>query len=80
MEIEDVDGAKIPLYFYTNSRGSELALSRIQKGYTVAILYAKRHAFLYCEPGIRHEDPLMIKVLQKLPSYILIYVADRMMR
>ena len=76
MEIEDVDGAKIPLYFYTDSRGSELAPSRVQKGYTVAILYAKRHAFLYCEPGIRHEDPMMIKVLQKLPSHILIRAAD----
>ncbi|PMD28000.1 hypothetical protein NA56DRAFT_560672 [Hyaloscypha hepaticicola] len=76
MEIEDVDGVKIPLYFYTDSRGSELAHSRIQKGYTVAILYAKRHAFLYCEPGIRHEDPLMIKIFP-LSLHKLLALNDR---
>lgn len=62
MEIKDVDGRKIPLYFYTDGRGSELAPARVQKGYTVAILYAQRHAFVYGEPGIRHEDPRMIKI------------------
>ncbi|PGH26701.1 hypothetical protein AJ80_01647 [Polytolypa hystricis UAMH7299] len=62
MEIEDIDGTKIPLYFYTDGRGSELAPARVQKGYTVAILYAQRHAFMFCEPGIRHEDPRMIKI------------------
>ncbi|KAL5379234.1 hypothetical protein PMIN02_010995 [Paraphaeosphaeria minitans] len=63
MEIKDVDGTTIPLYFYTDSRGSELVPGQFQKGYTVAILYAERHAFMFCEPGIRHEDPQTIKVL-----------------
>jgi hypothetical protein len=63
MEIKDIDGTTIPLYFYTDSRGSELAPGQVQKGYTVAILYAERHAFMFCEPGIRHEDPQTIKVL-----------------
>lgn len=63
IEIKDVDDTKIPLYFYTDSRGSELVPGQIQKGYTVAILYAERHAFMFCEPGIRHEDPQTIKVL-----------------
>jgi hypothetical protein len=40
-----------------------MAPGQVQKGYTVAILYAERHAFMFCEPGIRHEDPQMIKVL-----------------
>jgi hypothetical protein len=62
LDIQDMDGKKIPLFFYTDGRGSELPLSRIQKGYTVAILHAKRHAFQFCEPGIRHEDPSKIKV------------------
>ncbi|KAK2053463.1 hypothetical protein LY76DRAFT_274506 [Colletotrichum caudatum] len=62
MEIKDVAGTTIPLYFYTDSRGSELASEKVQKGYTVAILYAERHAFAFCEPGIRHEDPQMIKI------------------
>ena len=62
MELKDVDGTIIPLYFYTDGRGSELAPAQVQRGYTVAILYAERHAFMFCEPGIRHEDPRMIKV------------------
>ena len=67
MEIKDVDGRKIPLYFHTDGRGSELAPAQVQREYTVAILYAQRHAFMFGEPGIRHEDPRMIKVPQQLP-------------
>ena len=63
MEIKDVDGTTIPLYFYTDGRGSELVPAQVKKGYTVAILYAERHAFMSFELGIRHEDPRMIKVL-----------------
>lgn len=62
MEISDIDGRKVPLFFYTDGRGSELAPAQVQRGYTVAILYAQRHAFVFDEPGIRHEDPQMIKV------------------
>ena len=71
MEIKDVDGREIPLYFYTDGRGSELAPAQVQRGYTVAILYAQRHTFMFGEPGIRHEDPRMIKVPQQLPIYII---------
>jgi len=53
----------IPLYFYTDGRGSELVLAQVKKGYTVAILYIERHAFMSFELGIRYEDPRMIKVL-----------------
>lgn len=35
MEIKDVDGRKIPLYFYTDGRGSEFAPAQVQRGYTV---------------------------------------------
>ena len=63
LKIKDVDGKEIPLYFYTDGRGSELAPAQVQKGHTVAILYAQRHVFVYGDPGIRHEDPQMIKVL-----------------
>lgn len=69
MEIKDVDGRKIPLYFYTDGRGSELTPAQLQKGFTVAILYAQRHALTYDEPGIRHEDPRMVKVPQLFPIY-----------
>lgn len=62
MEIRDVDGRKIPLFFYTDGRGRELEFAKIQRGYTIAILYAQQHAFLYDKPGIRHEDPARVKV------------------
>ncbi|KAF2120400.1 hypothetical protein BDV96DRAFT_683838 [Lophiotrema nucula] len=62
MTVKDVDGATLPLFFHTNCRGSELAQSQIQKGYTVAILYAVRHTFMFSEPGIRHENPQMMKI------------------
>jgi hypothetical protein len=32
MEIKDVDGGKIPLHFYTDGRGSELAPAQVQRG------------------------------------------------
>jgi hypothetical protein len=68
IDIKDVDGTTVPLFFYTDRRGSELAPSQVQKGYTIAILYAQRHEFTFSEQGIRHEEPTNIKVLLLLPS------------
>lgn len=68
MEVKDVDGTTILLSFYTDGRGSELAHPQVQKGYTIAILYAQRHAFMYSKPGIRHEEPKNIKVPLQLLS------------
>ncbi len=62
MNIKDIDGTTIPLFIYTDGRGRELAPSQVQKGYTVAILYAQRHTFMTSEMGIRHEEPTNIKV------------------
>jgi hypothetical protein len=62
LELKDVKERKIPLHFYTDGRGSELAPAQVQKGYTVAVLCAKRHVFKFGDPGIRHENPKMIKV------------------
>ncbi|KAJ6105215.1 SET domain-containing protein [Penicillium sp. IBT 18751x] len=62
MEISDLDGRKVPLFFYTDDRGSELVFERVKRGYTIAILYAQQHAFMFDEPGIRHEDPARVKV------------------
>ncbi|KAJ6003540.1 SET domain-containing protein [Penicillium canescens] len=64
MEISDVDGRKLPLFFYTDGRGSELDLTKIQRGYTIAILCAQQHAFMFDKPGIRHEDPARVKTCQ----------------
>ncbi|KAJ5742587.1 SET domain-containing protein [Penicillium nucicola] len=68
MKISDVDGRKIPLCFYTDGQGRELEPARIRRGYTVAILYAQQHAFMFDEPGIRHEVPARMKV--KPPNII----------
>ncbi|KAK7888373.1 hypothetical protein LTR67_008719 [Exophiala xenobiotica] len=62
MDVKDVDGATVPLFFYTDGRGSELAPSQVRKGYTIAILYAQHHAFMFSEPGIRHEEPTNLKI------------------
>lgn len=62
MAVRDFDGVTVPLFFHTDSRGAELPQSLIRKGYTVAILYAVRHAFKFSEPGILHENPQMMKV------------------
>ncbi|KAI0551613.1 heterokaryon incompatibility protein-domain-containing protein [Xylaria curta] len=76
MEIKDVDGTTVPLFFYTDNRGSELAPAQVQKGYTVAILYAERHQFMFSEPGIRLEDPRMIKIFP-LPLNKLLALSDQ---
>ncbi|KAH7070044.1 SET domain-containing protein 5 [Paraphoma chrysanthemicola] len=62
LELMDVDNNTIPLHFYTDDRGREMTPVQIQNGYTVAVPYAKRRVFTYGDPGIRHEDPKMLKV------------------
>lgn len=62
LELTDVDDKEVPLHFYTDGRGSELSPAQIQKGYTIAVPYGKRRVFMYGDPGIRHEDPKMLKV------------------
>jgi hypothetical protein len=68
MGIKDIDGRTIPLFFYTDGRGSELAPAQVRKGYTAAILYAQRHTFMTSERGIRHDQPTNIKVRLLLSS------------
>jgi hypothetical protein len=68
MDLKDVDGTTLSLFFYTNGRGSELAPSQVRKGYMINILYAERHAFMYPEPGIRLEETTNFKVPLQLPS------------
>lgn len=63
MDIKDVEGNTVPLFFYTDGRGRELAPSKVQKGYTVTILYAQHHRFMFSEPGIRLENSWNIQVL-----------------
>ncbi|KAF5672045.1 SET domain-containing protein [Fusarium heterosporum] len=62
MEVKDVAGNIVPLSFYTDKRGSEIQQSQIRKGYTIAVLYAKQHVFAFSPPGIRLENPVLVKV------------------
>ncbi|KAF1954354.1 SET domain-containing protein [Byssothecium circinans] len=62
LELADIVDKKIPLHFNADSGGNEMAPARIQKGHTVAVLYAKRRVFMHRDPSIRHEDPEMFKV------------------
>ncbi|PSN63744.1 SET domain-containing protein [Corynespora cassiicola Philippines] len=62
MTVKDVGGAILPLFFHTSRRGGELDQSQIQKGHTVVVLYAVQHAFMYSDPGIRHETPQRMKI------------------
>jgi hypothetical protein len=68
MEIKDVYDSSVELFFHTERKGNELAPSKVRKGYTVAILYAHQHPFAFGEPGIRHEDPQLIRVIP-VPMY-----------
>jgi hypothetical protein len=54
--VQDKTGTKLPVAFYTDGRGIELAPSQLQRGYTVAILYAHQHSFLDFTTGIRQEE------------------------
>lgn len=64
LEVKDRAGQISPLCFYTDDRGEEVPASRLRRGYTVAVLYAKKHGFLDMSVGIRHEEPKFLKVKQ----------------
>ncbi|EXK24746.1 hypothetical protein FOMG_18549 [Fusarium oxysporum f. sp. melonis 26406] len=69
MEVKDV----------ADRRGSEIDLSQLCKGYTIAVLYAQQHAFAFSEPGIRHEDPTFFKIFP-LSLDSLLALSDRVQR
>ena len=66
MDIRDIDGTEAPL-IYTDGPGGGTAPAQVQRGYTVAILYAHRHMFKHGETGILCNSPGFIKVPQKPP-------------
>ncbi|VUC28435.1 unnamed protein product [Clonostachys rosea] len=61
IELRDRFGDSIPVYFYTDARGSEINPLQIKRGHTVAILYAEKHFFMDGQIGIRHEIPEALK-------------------
>ncbi|KAK6336449.1 hypothetical protein TWF696_002002 [Orbilia brochopaga] len=60
--VKDKNGREVPIFFYTDGRGSELDPARIRPGFTVAVLYAEQHGFLDFSVGIRHENPTSMKI------------------
>jgi hypothetical protein len=72
LEVEDVDGKKLPVHFNTEERGREFSSAQVRKGYTVAVLDAKHHVFIYGAPGIKHQNPQMMRV--RLPQHFLMYL------
>jgi len=51
----------VPVDFHTD-RGIEFAPSKLQPGYTVAILYAHQHGFFDFTTGICQEEYCTVKV------------------
>ncbi|KAI2478116.1 SET domain-containing protein 5 [Pyrenophora tritici-repentis] len=76
LELVDSDDKKLPLHFYTEQRGQEVDVAQLRVGYTVAILYAQRYRFVYGNPGIRHENPQMLKIFPT-PLKTLLELSDR---
>lgn len=60
--VQDKAKHRIPIAFHTDERGQELDRALLQKGHTVAILYAEHHGFMDMTEGIRHETPSNLKV------------------
>ena len=59
--VRDKAGTTVPVDFHTD-RGIEFALTQLQPGYTIAILYAHQHGFLDFTTGIRQEEYCAVKV------------------
>ena len=60
--VRDMAGQEVSVHFYTDGRGMEQSISRVQPGNTIAILYAHQHAFLDLSTGIRQEEISTIRV------------------
>ena len=60
--VQDKAKHRVPIAFHTDRRGQELDRALLQKGYTVAILYAEHHGFMDMTEGIRHETLSNLKV------------------
>ncbi len=60
--VKDKSGHEAPVAFYTSGRGEKSNPRCVQKGFTLAILYAKQHEFLDMTAGLRHESRTALKV------------------
>ncbi|KAF3910298.1 hypothetical protein ABW21_db0206599 [Orbilia brochopaga] len=76
LTVKDKNGREVPIWFYTDGRGSELDPSRIRPGFTVAVLYVEQHGFLDFSEGIRHENPTSMKIFP-VPLDQLLVLSDK---
>ncbi|KAL2003085.1 hypothetical protein VTN02DRAFT_5029 [Thermoascus thermophilus] len=60
--VRDMAGREVPVAFYTDGKGREIPQSQLQRGHTVAILYAEQHGFLDFTIGIRLEESNAFKI------------------
>lgn len=67
--VKDKAGHQLPVAFYTETRGREIAASMLRFGRTVAILYAAKHVFMDGTAGIRHEDLTRLQVNPTIYPY-----------
>ncbi|KAG5991688.1 hypothetical protein E4U52_003423 [Claviceps spartinae] len=79
LEIKDIYNKKTTIHFYTKDLGREFGAIDFRTGYTVAILDASRYDFKFGPPGIRHEDPRMIKTFP-LPLNKMLALDDQVRR
>ncbi|KAK3290816.1 uncharacterized protein B0H64DRAFT_446639 [Chaetomium fimeti] len=59
---KDKTGLEVPVAFHTPGRGDELDPLCVQKGFTLAVLYAEQHGFLDMTVGIRQEDLASLRI------------------
>jgi hypothetical protein len=63
LTVRDMRGQEeLRVAFYTDDRGRDIPLSRLERRHTVAIMYANQHDFLDMSHGIRQEEMRTIKV------------------
>lgn len=61
LEVRDMEGNRLPIYFHTEDRGA-LIYDSCKEGYTVAVLYAEQHYFMDGTIGFRIENIKHVKV------------------
>lgn len=69
MEIKDLDRTKIPLYFYSDGRVSELTPTRVQRG--IWSLFSMQSVILLCLRAQCRHDSLSAAVQQALVFLVL---------
>lgn len=73
LEVRDMGGHKLPIYFHTDDRGASIYKS-CKEGYTIAVMYAEQHGFLDGTTGLRVEEIKSVKVCLACLHSFVIYI------